>query len=54
VLSVTQFARKVRAARRTVVKMIESGEIGAMEYRNRLFIPTYDPDFAPPDAVHLE
>jgi hypothetical protein len=54
VLSVTQFARKVHAARRTVVRMIDSGEIGAMEYRNRLFIPTYDPDFARPAAPDLE
>lgn len=42
ILSIGQFARRVRASPRTIRSMIESNEIGAMVYKSRLFVPAYD------------
>lgn len=48
VMSLSQFIRRLGATRQYVIDLIDSGDIGAMEFRNRLFIPTYDLDFIPP------
>ena len=51
VMSLSQFIKRLGAPRHTVIEMIDSGDIGAMEFRNRLFIPTYDLEFIPPGLI---